>query len=85
MGHRKAGECSSRLAVETVLLLGSGLVRRVGQSDFLAVMARQLGCCGVAVYDHLQSCLKGCELTLASGHLWACRRTRVRGEQDHSA
>ena len=85
MGHREAGECSSRTAVEMVLPLDSGLVRKVGQFDFLAVMAKLLGCCGVAVGDHLQSCLKGCYVAQANARLWACRRTIVRGEQDHLA
>ena len=43
MEHLEAGECSSRKAVETVLLLGSRLVRKFDLFDYLAVMVRFLG------------------------------------------
>ena len=81
MEHLEAGEWFSTKVVETVLLLGSRLVRKVDQLDFLAVMMRFLGLPEVAVNGHLQSCLKGCHLILGNAHLWAWRRTRAKGEQ----
>ena len=43
MEHLEAGEWFSRKAAETVLLLGSRLVRKVDLFDFLAEMMRFLG------------------------------------------
>ena len=85
MGHLEAGECSSRTVVETVLPPNPTLVKVVDQLDSPAMMLRLLlGLSVVAVSDLSRSCLKVVCLTLASAHLWACRRTKARGERDYS-
>lgn len=85
MGHLETGECSSRTVVKTVLPPNPTLVKIVDHFDSPAVMLRLLfGLSVVAVSDHSRSCLKVVCLTLASAHLWVCRRTKARGERDYS-